>query len=96
MAVGTNYVPNDGLAYLHKGEAVIPAKYNRPYQPEDPKLASTIEELRSELVFLRQQMAQGINVSGEFIQRGSDLYATVEKARGKRGNQPLSNPSYAR
>lgn len=25
---GTNYVPNNGLAYLHKGEAVIPAKYN--------------------------------------------------------------------
>jgi len=27
-AVGTNYVPNDGPAYLHAGEAVIPAAYN--------------------------------------------------------------------
>lgn len=27
-AKGTNYVPNDGLAYLHKGEAVVPTKYN--------------------------------------------------------------------
>lgn len=25
---GTNYVPSDGLAFLHKGEAVIPREYN--------------------------------------------------------------------
>lgn len=28
LAVGTNYVPGDGLAYLHEGEAVVPKKYN--------------------------------------------------------------------
>ena len=26
--VGPPFVPNDGLAFIHKGEAVIPAKYN--------------------------------------------------------------------
>jgi len=28
-AKGTNYVPANGAAYLHKGEAVVPAKYNK-------------------------------------------------------------------
>lgn len=30
LAVGTNYVAEDGLAYLHKGEAVVPKKFNAP------------------------------------------------------------------
>lgn len=32
---GTNYVPEDGPAYLHKGEAVIPAEYNKPSKVND-------------------------------------------------------------
>lgn len=33
-AVGTNYVPEDQLAFIHKGEAVVPKKYNNSgYSP---------------------------------------------------------------
>ncbi|MCI8641140.1 MAG: hypothetical protein HFJ59_04650 [Clostridia bacterium] len=28
LAIGTNYVPEDQLAYIHEGEAVIPKKFN--------------------------------------------------------------------
>jgi hypothetical protein len=30
FAIGTNFVPQDGLAYLHKGETVIPATQQGP------------------------------------------------------------------
>ena len=41
LATGTNYVPQDMLAYLHEGEAVVPKKYN----PDATGLtAETIEQ----------------------------------------------------
>ncbi|WP_141690652.1 phage tail length tape measure family protein [Dehalobacter sp. TeCB1] len=33
-AVGTPFVPNDQIALIHKGEAIIPAQYN-PYNPSN-------------------------------------------------------------
>lgn len=95
---GTNYVPNDGLAYLHKGEAVIPKKYNQPYQQatlsaeERAYMSQMIKTMES----LDSTMKQGINVNGQFVQRGSDLVATVEKANNRMSNKILSNRVYAR
>lgn len=95
-AVGMNYVPNDGLIYVHQGEAIIPKKYNRPYQPENTTNQVYIEQMMNTMRTLNSTIQQGITVKGEFKQRGSDLVATVEKAKNRNGNQPLNNPVFAR
>lgn len=97
-AVGTNYVPSDGLAYLHQGEAVIPKKYNQPYQPTGmtTEEQAYMRQMMTTLNRLDSTLQQGINVSGEFRQRGTDLVAVTEKAKNRNGHQPLNNPVFAR
>ena len=98
FAVGTNYVPNDGLAYLHQGEAVIPKKYNQPYQPTgmSPQEQAYMQQMMNTMRSLDNTMKQGISVNGQFVQRGSDLVAVVNKTKSQTGADLLSNVSYAR
>ena len=98
FAVGTNYVPNDGLAYLHQGEAVIPKKYNRPYQPNGMSAEEQLymRQMLNTMKSLDNTMKQGIPVSGQFVQRGSDLVAVVNKTKAQTGADLLSNVSYVR
>ena len=95
-AVGTNYVPNDGLAYLHQGEAVIPKKYNTPYQQDNSGMSNAIDRLTQQVAQISSQVNQGIAVKGQFVQRGTDLVATVEKANNRIKNNVLNNKVYAR
>lgn len=95
-SVGTNYVPSDGLAYLHQGEAVIPKKYNTPYQPDNSNVEDAINKLARQVDVIGSKVDKGIPIYGQFVQRGSDLVATVEKANNKLSNNILNNKVYAR
>lgn len=94
---GTNYVPNDGLAYLHEGEAVVPKKYNQPLQNGlTAEERNYMYQMMSTLRSLDNTMKQGIAVNGRFVQRGSDLVAVVNKTNSRTGADVLSNVAYAR
>ena len=94
---GTNYVPNDGLAYLHKGEAVIPKKYNQAMETGlSLEERNYMYQMMSTLRSLDNTMKQGISVNGRFVQRGSDLVAVVNKNNSRTGADVLSNVAYAR
>lgn len=96
-ALGTNYVEADGLQYLHQGEAIIPKKYNQPYQPQNNAgMESAINNLVQQVAQISNQVNQGIPVKGQFVQRGSDLVATVERANNRIKNNVLNNRVYAR
>ena len=43
--VGTNYVPHDMIAQIHKGEAIIPAKYNNGSFGSNEETNSLLREL---------------------------------------------------
>ena len=94
---GTNYVPNDGLAYLHEGEAVVPKKYNQPLQNGlTAEERNYMYQMMSTLRSLDNTMKQGIPVNGQFVQRGSDLVAVVNRTNSRTGADLLSNVAYAR
>ena len=45
---------------------------------------------------LDNAIKQGITVNGQFVQRGSDLVAVVNKTKSQTGANLLSNVAYAR
>lgn len=60
LAVGTNYVADDGLAFLHEGEAVVPKKYNPAVGGAAP--SQDFREVVSVLKMIHQAVKAGGNI----------------------------------
>src|SRR5690606_3186546 len=88
LAVGTNYVAQDGLAYLHKGEAVIPKKFNPAAGGEsgvgNREVVAALQKVERAVRDLRHIQAV---ISGESVGRAATGYINSEY---RRGNNPLS------
>ena len=66
--VGTNFVPNDMIAQIHEGEAIVPKEFNPAafggIKADDVQLASLVVSLTTEV-----QRLQGIVQAGNAEQR---------------------------
>jgi len=87
LAVGTNYVAQDGLAYLHEGEAVVPKKYNPAAGGEsgagNREVIAALRQVERAVRDLRQIQAV---ISGDAVGRAATGFINSEI---RRGNNPL-------
>ena len=56
LATGTNYVPEDTLAMIHKGEAVIPKKFNPYANGITPSMLSSMGSTNTIVVNIENNM----------------------------------------
>lgn len=84
LAVGTNYIPEDGPYYLHKGEAVQPAAYN-PVLGNGGAMANTA---RLEAAFARFE-ARMASVEGAIREGNRHAATTADALDGARDGNAL-------
>lgn len=86
VAIGTNYVQRSGLAYIHQGEAIIPAKQNNGNQINSnasisfaPVTTINITSTGGDAKSLAKQL--DIELSGMFRRGSSELQQQMRRSR---------------
>jgi hypothetical protein len=79
-AVGTPFVPADGLAYLHRGEAVIPAQVNAALRRSGAPAGTSDNLLVAELRELRRERREADEYTRRLEQRLAQLETTTRTA----------------
>jgi len=87
FAQGTNYT-QEGLAYLHEGEAIIPKAYN-PYNPNASKPGNNNAELIAEIRALRQEVAN-LKASGDATAANTRKFAQQFETASEGGRALLT------
>jgi hypothetical protein len=85
-AVGTPFVPADGLAYLHRGEAVIPARVNAALRSAGVSGGTSDNLLVAELRELRRERRE----ADEYTRRLESRLEKLESAT-REGNRMLAS-----
>ena len=77
--VGTNFVPEDMLAVVHKGERITPAKYNNDdWVGQDVDMSETNDLLQNLIDIVS---SKNFSISGDDIGRASVNYIMSETRR---------------
>ena len=82
--IGTNYVPEDMHAIVHKGERIIPAADNTKLMTalENKELIAEIRKLNEKIESLEQTVAQGSLMNAQATERNTVEISTSIKKTG--------------
>lgn len=78
---GTNYVPQDGLAYLHEGEAVVPKAYNPSAGGDSGVVPDWMESIPG-LGGLLSTLENGYKMKKELEERRQDASSEPTQSKG--------------